>query len=138
MVVVGTAGIEPRAAGRARGTAVHIVGNGQLLTASPAEDSVGVPLGDRPHCHRVIRAFGVAFVTRVPLITAVETDGDDVVFAMPVSAASKAVHIDAVDGLAVDGFHNASDAHNLGTKMAMTIVIGMLSDGFSCGVDFSI
>ncbi len=96
---------------------------------------MSVPLGDRPHRRRVVRTLGVAFETRIPPITAVKTDGDDIVFVMPVSAAGEAVHINPVDEFVVDELGYGH--HNLGSKMAMKIVSGMLNHGFSCGVDFS-
>ena len=103
MVVVGTQWIEAGAAGRASETSVHISPNTELATACSAENCVSVPLGDGPHRRGVVRALGMALVTRVPPLTTVETDCDNVVFVMPVSTTRKAIYLDAVNQLAVDG-----------------------------------
>ncbi len=101
--MVGTEWIEAGAAGRASETTVHISGNTELATACSAENCVSVPLSDGPHRRRVVCAFGMALVTRIPPFTTVESDCDNVVFVMPVSTANKAIYIDAVNQLVVDG-----------------------------------
>jgi len=99
---------------------------------------VPVPLDGGPHRCRVVCAFGVAFEATVPPFATVETNCDDVVFTMPVGAAAVVVHTDPVNEFAMDGVGLLLlfGHHNPGTKMAMPIVIGMLNDGFSCGVVF--
>ena len=101
--MVGTEWIEAGAAGRATETTVHISGNTELATACSAENCVSVPLSDGPHRRRVVRALRMALVTRIPSITTVETDCDNVVFVMPVSTASKIIYLDSVNQLVVDG-----------------------------------
>ena len=136
MVVVGATRIETSVAGRAFEITSHVFGNGQLPTANPAEDGGCVPFSRGPHRCRVVHTLGMAFDTRIPAFAAVETDCDDVVFALPVSAPGKAVHTNAVNEFGVDG-SGFTMHQNLRTKMAMKIVIGMLNHGFSCGVGFS-
>ena len=95
--------IEAGVAGRAPETSVHIFGNAELATACSAEDCVSVPQGNGPHRRRVVCAFGMALVTRIPPFTTVESDCDNVVFVMPVSTTRKAIYLDAVNQLVVDG-----------------------------------
>lgn len=103
MVVAPAAWIETGVAGRAPETSLHIFANAELATACSAEDCVSVPQGGGPHRRRVVRALGMALVTRIPPFATVETDCDNVVFVMPVSTVSKAIYIDAENRLAVDG-----------------------------------
>ena len=103
MVVAGTAWIETGAAIRAPETTVHIFGDIELVTARSTEDCASGPFSDGPYRSQVVRALPVALVTRVPPFATVETDGDDVVFAVPVGTTGKTVDINAVDELVVDG-----------------------------------
>ena len=138
MVVAGAAWIETGIAVRALEAAAQIFADGGLVAARAAEDCSRVPLRAWPYRRRVVGALGVALVTRVPPFTTVESDCDDVVFAMPVGATGKVVHRDAVHTFTVDALDQAFVCvhHSPGTKMAMTIVIGMLSGGFSLGWNF--
>ena len=72
------------------------------MPATAAQNRRRVEFTFRPNRRLMIFAFGVAFVTRKPLRTALELDGDNVECAVPVSAPCLGINLNAADRFAVN------------------------------------
>lgn len=100
--MAGAAGIESAAASRTSGFALQVFIDGQLSAAAAAQNCGRIKFAFRPDCRRMLRAFGVAFVTRKPSPAAFEFDGDNVEFAAVMGAARLGVNFGADDAHAVN------------------------------------
>ena len=98
----GAAGVEGCVAGGAGGFAGEVLGDGEGVAAGAAEDCIGGSLVEGPDGGGVVGGFLVAVVAGEPVAAAVDAEGDDVEFAVPVCAAGLRVDGDASDGVAVD------------------------------------
>ena len=70
--------IKIAAAIRANRIAAEIFRNRQLMPANSAQNRARFLFSQIPNSRRMIRTFGVAFVTRKPLVAAFKFNGDDI------------------------------------------------------------
>lgn len=98
--MIGAFRIERAFAIRADRIAVYIFRNRQLSSAISAENRFFVVLVFRPDLRFVSRVFGVALETRKPIAAAFEFYGDDVDFALVMSASRLCVNVCPFDDFA--------------------------------------
>lgn len=93
-------GVKQRSTFRAGVVATHVFGNGQFVPAYATQNGFLIKFTGRPNLRFVVGGFFMTTVTRKIVVAALEFDGDDIQFGMPVLAAR----------LVVDGFAENPEA----------------------------
>jgi hypothetical protein len=92
MIVLAATGIKTGFAMRAGIVGGHVIFDAQLIAAYPAKNGFLVKFGFRPNYMLMICLFFMAGKARVILVTALELDGNDIQFGMPMHTAGLVVH----------------------------------------------
>lgn len=98
VIMIFTTGVEGRGAFRAGVVALHVLIDGEFVTAYATEDAFCIKFFFGPYGGRMVCSFFMAGEAWIVLVAAVEFDGNDIQRGVPVNTPRLIIH-----GLAVNG-----------------------------------